>query len=59
MFEASVGFDAALVALSEAVADVDRDATITWCRVDLKRAMIVERREPAAGGVLRELNKLL
>ena len=48
---AATTFDAALVALSEAVADVDRDATITWCRVDLKRAMIVERREPAAGGV--------
>jgi GAF domain-containing protein len=47
---AATTFDAALVALSEAVADVDRDATIAWCRVEPKRAMIVERREPAAGG---------
>lgn len=48
---AATTFDAALVALAESVADLDRDASIAWCRVASKRSMIVERREPAAGGV--------
>lgn len=42
--------DDALVALGECVADVDRDASVAWLRVDARPGMIVERREPAEGG---------
>lgn len=48
---AATTFDAALVALGECVADVDRGASVAFFRVDARRAMIVERREPAAAGV--------
>ena len=47
---AATTLDAALVALAEGVADVDRGAAIAWLKVDAKRNLIVERREPAAAG---------
>lgn len=48
---AATTLDAALVALSESVADVDRGASVAYFRVQSRRGMIVERREPVAGGV--------
>ena len=48
---AATTLDDALVALSESVADLDRDATVAYFRVEPRRGMIVERREPTAGGV--------
>ncbi|HVZ47736.1 MAG TPA: GAF domain-containing protein [Gemmatimonadaceae bacterium] len=48
---AATTLDAALVALGEYVADVDRGASLAFFRVDARRGMIIERREPAAAGV--------
>ncbi len=44
--------DAALVALGECVADLDRGAGVAYFRADSRRGLLVERREPAAGGVV-------
>ncbi len=43
--------DAALVALAECVADVDRGASVAFLRVDARSGLIVERHDVAAGGV--------
>ncbi|MCC7196221.1 MAG: GAF domain-containing protein [Gemmatimonadaceae bacterium] len=45
--------DAALVALSECVADIDRSAAIAFFRVTPRRGLMVERLDPSAGGVSR------
>ncbi len=49
---AATTLDAALVALGECVADVDRGASVALLRVAARRGLIVERREPSAGGVV-------
>lgn len=48
---AATTVDAALVALGECVADVDRGASVALFRVDARRGLIVERRQPVAGDV--------
>jgi putative methionine-R-sulfoxide reductase with GAF domain len=42
--------DAALVALSECVADLDRGAAVAFFRVDARSGLIVERHETTSGG---------
>jgi putative methionine-R-sulfoxide reductase with GAF domain len=48
---AATTLDAALVALGECVADIDRGAGIAYLRVDARNAMIIERRTLSDGGV--------
>lgn len=49
---AATTLNAALVALGECVADVDRDAAVAYFRVNARSGLIVERREPAPGGAV-------
>ncbi|MDA1082324.1 MAG: GAF domain-containing protein [Gemmatimonadetes bacterium] len=49
---AATTLDAALVALGECVADVDRGASVAYLRVDARSGLIVERRDPSAGAVV-------
>ncbi len=46
-------FDAALVALGEALAEVDRSAVMVVLRYDGRRQMLVDRLTPAGGRVVR------
>jgi hypothetical protein len=48
---AATSLDAALVALAECVADVDRGAAVSYFTVDARRAMVVRRMDPAGGQV--------
>lgn len=48
---AATTLDAALVALAETVADLDREASVAFFRVDARSGLIVERRVAARGGV--------
>jgi len=48
---AATTLEAALVALGESVADLDRASATAYFRVNPRRNLIVERMEPAAGGV--------
>jgi putative methionine-R-sulfoxide reductase with GAF domain len=47
---AATTLDAALVALGECVADVDRGAAVAYLRVDARSGLIIERHEPVPGG---------